>query len=55
MKQKIVTVKLNKNERITFNVIGILKNLSKKELKETGKKYGVKIAEFNSRYERILE
>jgi membrane-associated protease RseP (regulator of RpoE activity) len=51
-KEKKITVKLNKNERITFNVIGILKNLSKKELKETGKKYGVKIAEFNSRYEK---
>tara|TARA_B100001142_G_scaffold224843_1_gene222984 strand:- start:748 stop:2160 length:1413 start_codon:yes stop_codon:yes gene_type:complete len=48
--EKIVRVKLNKNERIAFNVIGILKNLSEKELKETGKKYGVKIAEFNTRY-----
>jgi len=50
-KRKKVEVRLNKNERITFNVIGILKNLSEKELKKYNKSNGVKISDFNKRYE----
>jgi len=33
-KRKKIKVRLNKNERISFNVIGILKNLSEEELKK---------------------
>ena len=43
---------LNKNERISFNVIGILKNLSEEELKKYNKSSGVKISDFNKRYEK---
>ena len=50
-KIKKLEVRLNKNERISFNVIGILKNLSEKELIKYNKPYGVKISEFNKRYE----
>ena len=50
-KIKKLEVRLNKNERISFNVIGILKNLSEKELIKYNKPYGVKISDFNKRYE----
>ena len=50
--RKKVNVKLNKNERISFNVIGILKNLSDEELEKYNKSGGVKISEFNGRYEK---
>lgn len=52
-KKKIkLEVTLNKNERISFNVIGILKNLSDEELKKYNKSSGVKISDFNKRYEK---
>ena len=51
-KRKKVEVRLNKNERISFNVIGILKNLSEEELKKYNKSSGVKISDFNKRYEK---
>ncbi|CAI8309249.1 MAG: Periplasmic pH-dependent serine endoprotease DegQ [Flavobacteriaceae bacterium] len=51
-KKKKLEVILNKNERISFNVIGILKNLSKEELKKYNKSSGVKISDFNKRYEK---
>ena len=51
-KRKKIKVRLNKNERISFNVIGILKNLSKEELKKYNKSSGVKISDFNKRYEK---
>ena len=50
--RKKVNVRLNKNERISFNVIGILKNLSDEELKKYNKSSGVKISDFNKRYEK---
>lgn len=50
--RKKVNVKLNKNERISFNVIGILKNLSDEELEKYNKSSGVKISDFNRRYEK---
>ena len=50
--RKKVNVRLNKNERISFNVIGILKNLSEEELKKYNKSSGVKISDFNKRYEK---
>ena len=50
-KIKKLEVRLNKNERISFNVIGILKNLSEKELIKYNKPNGVKISDFNKRYE----
>ena len=50
--RKEVEVKLNKNERISFNVIGILKNLSDEELKKYNRSNGVKISNFNERYEK---
>ena len=50
--RKKVNVKLNKNERISFNVIGILKNLSDEELEKYNKSSGVKISDFNGRYEK---
>ena len=50
--RKKVNVKLNKNERISFNVIGILKNLSNDELEKYNKSNGVKISDFNGRYEK---
>ena len=48
----MLELKLNKNERISFNVIGILKNLSDEELKKYNKSSGVKISDFNRRYEK---
>ena len=51
-KIKKLEVRLNKNERISFNVIGILKNLSEEELKKYNKSSGVKISDFNKRYEK---
>ena len=50
--RKKVNVRLNKNERISFNVIGILKNLSDEELEKYNKSSGVKISDFNRRYEK---
>ena len=43
-------VQLNKNERINFYLIGILKNMSKSELINRDLENGVKISEFNSDY-----
>tara|TARA_Y100000991_G_scaffold33643_1_gene21920 strand:+ start:18435 stop:19859 length:1425 start_codon:yes stop_codon:yes gene_type:complete len=43
-------VKLNKNERINFYLIGVLKNLTKEELNDMNLNYGVKISEFNSSF-----
>ena len=43
-------VQLNKNERINFYLIGILKNMSSSELIDKDLKSGVKISEFNSDY-----
>ena len=51
-KIKKLEVRLNKNERISFNVIGILKNLSQEELIKYNKSNGVKISDFNKRYEK---
>ena len=51
-KIKKIEVRLNKNERISFNVIGILKNLSEEELIKYNKSNGVKISDFNKRYEK---
>ncbi|MDC1108597.1 trypsin-like peptidase domain-containing protein [Flavobacteriaceae bacterium] len=51
-KRKKIKVRLNKNERISFNVIGILKNLSEEELKKYNKSSGVKISDFNKQYEK---
>ena len=51
-KRKKIKVRLNKNERVSFNVIGILKNLSEEELKKYNKSSGVKISDFNKRYEK---
>jgi len=51
-KKRKLEVTLNKNERISFNVIGILKNLSNEELKKYNKSSGVKISDFNKRYEK---
>ena len=47
---KKVRVQLNKNERINFYLIGILKNMSPSELIDRGLERGVKISEFNSDY-----
>ena len=51
-KRKKIKVRLNKNDRISFNVIGVLKNLSVEELKKYNKSSGVKISDFNKRYEK---
>ena len=51
-KKRKLEVTLNKNERISFNVIGILKNLSDEELEKYNKSSGVKISDFNGRYEK---
>jgi len=50
--EKIVSVKLNKNERVQFYLIGILKNLNSDELKKYNIKSGVKISEFNNNYKK---
>ncbi len=43
-------VKLNKNERINFYLIGILRNMGEDDLKKRNLKQGVKISEFNNNY-----
>ena len=50
-----VSVQLNRNERINFYLIGILKNMSQKELSEKDLNQGVKISEFNSDYKNYWE
>ena len=50
-----VSVQLNRNERINFYLIGILKNMSQKELSEKELNQGVKISEFNSDYKNYWE
>ena len=52
---KKVRVQLNKNERINFYLIGILKNMSSSELIDRGLERGVKISEFNSDYKSYWE
>ena len=47
---KRIKVQLNKNERINFYLIGILKNMTDKELNERDLDRGVKISEFNVDY-----
>ena len=48
-------VQLNKNERINFYLIGILKNMSSSELIDKDLESGVKISEFNSDYKSYWE
>ena len=50
-----VSVQLNRNERINFYLIGILKNMSQKELSKKELSQGVKISEFNSDYKNYWE
>ena len=50
--EKLISVILNKNERIQFYLIGILKNLNPDELKKSNIYKGVKISEFNSMYKK---
>ena len=50
-----VRVQLNKNERINFYLIGILKNMSSSELIDRDLERGVKISEFNSDYKSYWE
>lgn len=50
-----VSVQLNRNERINFYLIGILKNMSQKELSQKELNLGVKISEFNSDYKNYWE
>ena len=52
---KKVSVQLNRNERINFYLIGILKNMSQKELSEKDLSKGVKISEFNADYKNYWE
>tara|TARA_B100001175_G_scaffold316040_1_gene328961 strand:- start:564 stop:1937 length:1374 start_codon:yes stop_codon:yes gene_type:complete len=52
---KKVRVQLNKNERINFYLIGILKNMSSSELLNRDLERGVKISEFNSDYKSYWE
>ena len=47
---KTVKVQLNKNERISFYLIGILKNLNQEEVKKRKIENGVKIYQFNDSY-----
>ena len=54
-KEILVSVKLNKNERIQFYLIGILKNISKDELIKSNASSGVKISEFNNSYKKYWE
>ena len=54
-KEKLVSVKLNKNERIQFYLIGILKNMSKDELIKSNVSSGVKISEFNNNYKKYWQ
>jgi len=51
-KETLVSVKLNKNERIQFYLIGTLKNISKDELKKFNVSSGVKISKFNDNYKK---
>ena len=53
--EKLVSVKLNKNERIQFYLIGILKNMSKDELIKSNVSSGVKISEFNNNYKKYWQ
>ena len=53
--EKLVSVKLNKNERIQFYLIGILKNMSKDELIKSNISSGVKISEFNNNYKKYWQ
>jgi Do/DeqQ family serine protease len=46
-KEKVLPVKLAKNESISFPVIGVLKNASKEELEKYGSKNGLKISRLN--------
>ena len=50
-----VSVQLNRNERINFYLIGILKNMSQKELSKKELNQGVKISVFNSDYKNYWE
>lgn len=50
-----VSVQLNRNERINFYLIGILKNMSQKELNQKELNQGVKISEFNANYKNYWE
>ena len=50
-----VSVQLNRNERINFYLIGILKNMSQKELNQRELSQGVKISEFNADYKNYWE
>ena len=54
-KEKLVSVKLNKNERVQFYLIGVLKNMSKEELINSDLSSGVKISEFNNNYKKYWE
>jgi len=47
---KKIDVKLNKNERINFYLIGVLRNMGEDDLKKRNLKQGVKISEFNNNY-----
>ena len=47
---KTVKVQLNKNERISFYLIGILKNLNEEDIKKRKIDNGVKIYQFNDSY-----
>ena len=53
--EKLVSVKLNKNQRIQFYLIGILKNMSKDELIKSNVSSGVKISEFNNNYKKYWQ
>jgi PDZ domain-containing secreted protein len=48
-------VQLNRNERINFYLIGILKNMSANELTKKDFDKGVKISEFNNDYKSYWE
>ena len=54
-KEKLVSVKLNKNERVQFYLIGVLKNMSKEELVKSNFSSAVKISEFNNNYKKYWE
>ncbi len=52
---KKIMVQLNRNERINFYLIGILKNMSANELTNKDFDKGVKISEFNNDYKSYWE
>ena len=52
---KKIMVQLNRNERINFYLIGILKNMSANELTKKDFDKGVKISEFNNDYKSYWE